>query len=164
MAKVFQEFEFNFKFNDKDASKSINTISKDLKQMIANFGDASDKISVLKDLVGYLNKVDASLNDLKTNNKDLFNQIFGSVDKNLTGALSELFGVLNSDMTMLDGLKQRVQDANVGLSWTFQKELRKILIAYMKKWAHKSRLILMKCLLEKVLNKLVQTLHLELEF
>lgn len=112
MAKVFQEFEFNFKFNDKDASKSIKTISKDLKQMIANFGDASDKISVLKDLVGYLNKVDASLNDLKTNNKDLFNQIFGSVDKNLTGALSELFGVLNSDMTMLDGLKQRVQDAN----------------------------------------------------
>lgn len=112
MAKVFQEFEFNFKFNDKDASKSIKTISKDLKQMIANFGDASDKMSVLKDLVGYLNKVDASLNDLKTNNKDLFNQIFGSVDKNLTGALSELFGVLNSDMTMLDGLKQRVQDAN----------------------------------------------------
>lgn len=112
MAKVFQEFEFNFKFNDKDASKSIKTISTDLKQMIANFGDASDKMSVLKDLVGYLNKVDASLNDLKTNNKDLFNQIFGSVDKNLTGALSELFGVLNSDMTMLDGLKQRVQDAN----------------------------------------------------
>lgn len=112
MAKVFQEFEFNFKFNDKDASKSIKTISKDLKQMIANFSDASDKMSVLKDLVGYLNKVDASLNDLKTNNKDLFNQIFGSVDKNLTGALSELFGVLNSDMTMLDGLKQRVQDAN----------------------------------------------------
>ena len=112
MAKVFQEFEFNFKFNDKDASKSIKTISKDLKQMIANFGDASDKMSVLKDLVGYLNKVDASLNDLKTNNKDLFNQIFGSVDKNLTGALSELFGVLNSDMTMLNGLKQRVQDAN----------------------------------------------------
>lgn len=112
MAKVFQEFEFNFKFNDKDASKSIKTISKDLKQMIANFGDASDKMSVLKDLVGYLNKVDASLNDLKTNNKDLFNQIFGSVDKNLTGALSELFGVLNSDMAMLDGLKQRVQDAN----------------------------------------------------
>lgn len=125
MAKVFQEFEFNFKFNDKDASKSIKTISKDLKQMIANFGDTSDKMSILKDLVGYLNKVDASLNDLKTNNKDLFNQIFSSVDKNLTGALSELFGVLNSDMTMLDGLKQRIQDA-AGNSKTKLEVLRKI--------------------------------------
>lgn len=118
--KVLQEFEFNFKFNDKDASKSIKAISNDMKKLSA-------EATVLTTLVEYVKKVDAALNDFKTNNKDMFNQMFGSLDTELTGALSDLFGILNSDMTGIDKLKQKIQDAaDAGSSKTKLETLRNI--------------------------------------
>ena len=118
--KVLQEFEFNFKFNDKDASKSIKAISNDMKKLSA-------EATVLTTLVEYVKKVDAALNDFKTNNKDMFNQMLGSLDTELTGALSDLFGILNSDMTGIDKLKQKIQDAaDAGSSKTKLETLRNI--------------------------------------
>lgn len=118
--KVLQEFEFNFKFNDKDASKSIKAISNDMKKLSA-------EATVLTTFVEYVKKVDAALSDFKTNNKDMFNQMFGSLDTELTGALSDSFGILNSDMTGIDKLKQKIQDAaDAGSSKTKLETLRNI--------------------------------------
>ena len=120
VGKVLQEFEFNFKFNDKEASKSIRAIANDMKRLSA-------EATVLQGLVEYVKKVDAVLNDFKSNNKDLFNQMFGSLDTELTGALSDLFGILDSDMAGIDKLKQKIQDAaDAGSSKTKLETLRNI--------------------------------------
>ena len=120
VGKVLQEFEFNFKFNDKEASKSIRAIANDMKRLSA-------EATALQGLVEYVKKVDAVLNDFKSNNKDLFNQMFGSLDTELTGALSDLFGILDSDMAGIDKLKQKIQDAaDAGSSKTKLETLRNI--------------------------------------
>ena len=112
MSKVSQTFEFNFKFNDNNASKQLKAISNDVKQMIAEMGDASDKMQIFKKMVSYLNQVDSALGSFKAKNKDLFDQLFGGLDESLTKELSKLFGIMDSEMANFGGLKQRIQDAS----------------------------------------------------
>ena len=74
-----------------------------------------------------MQKVEAILDNFKHNDEDFFFLMFGSLDTELTGALSDLFGILNSDMTGIDKLKQKIQDAaDAGSSKTKLETLRNI--------------------------------------
>ena len=70
MGKVSQTFEFNFKFNDNNASKQLKAISNDVKNMLSEMGNASDKMSIFKEMVSYLDQVDRAMSAFKAKNKN----------------------------------------------------------------------------------------------
>lgn len=111
MGKVVQTYEFDFKFNDKNASKQLKAISKDMAAFIANMGEAADKVSVFKDLVTYLSNVDKAMSAFKSKNKDIFNDMFGNIDSMLAKEMANVFGVLEEQANTFANLKQRITSA-----------------------------------------------------
>lgn len=108
---VQKTFRFNFDFNKKDVKKQLKDISGDVADFIKNIGEASDKVTIFKDLVSYLSNVDKALSDFKSKNKDVFQQIFGSLDSDLTKHIEGLFGLDSVKITLFNDLRKQIDDA-----------------------------------------------------
>lgn len=117
MGKVLQTYEFDFKFNDKNASKQVRAIAEDVKALIANLGEASDSMTIFKELVSYISGVDKALASFRSANKDGFNSIFGNIDANLTKEIESIFGVLKGNVNTFSNLQQRITLAKDGKAY-----------------------------------------------
>lgn len=124
---IKQTYKFGFEFNRKDIKKQLNEISVDVADMIASFGKASDKVTIFKDLVRYLDNLDNALSVFKANNKDVFDQVFSTLDKGLTRQVEDLFGINSQKVTMFSDLKNQIEDA--AKSGASLEKLRKIAIS-----------------------------------
>ena len=111
MADVQQTYRFKFEFDRKEVKKQLKEISLDVKEAIAQIGDASDKVVIFKELVSYLSNVDKALETFKNKHKDDFANIFGNPDKAILGALTEIFNVTQQSAQAFVTLRDRISDA-----------------------------------------------------
>lgn len=111
MADVQQTYRFKFEFDRKEVKKQLKEISLDVKEAIAQIGDASDKVVIFKELVSYLSNVDKALESFKNKHKDDFANIFGNPDKAILGALTEIFNVTQQSAQAFVTLRDRISDA-----------------------------------------------------
>lgn len=111
MADVQQTYEFKFEFDRKDIKKQLKEISGDVKDAIAQMGDASDKVVIFKDLVAYLSNVDKALEAFKTKHKDDFDNLFGNPDKDILGVLTEIFNTTQKSAQAFVTLKDKIAAA-----------------------------------------------------
>ena len=114
MADVQQTYSFKFEFNKKDIKKELKEISLDVKNAIAQIGDASDKVVIFKELVSYLSNVDKALETFKNNHKDDFTNLFGNPDKEILGVLTEIFNVTQQSAQAFVTLKDKIAAAESG--------------------------------------------------
>lgn len=114
MAAVQQEYRFKFTFDRKDIKKQLNNISLDVKDALANMGEASDKVKIFKDLVEYISNVDKALDVFKAKHKDDFANIFGNMDTDITTVLAEIFNVTQKAAAGFTTLKERIEAAKSG--------------------------------------------------
>lgn len=114
MAAVQQEYRFKFTFDRKDIKKQLNNISLDVKDALANMGEASDKVKIFKDLVEYISNVDKALDVFKTKHKDDFANLFGNMDTDITTVLAEIFSVAQKAAAGFTTLRERIEAAKSG--------------------------------------------------
>ena len=110
-SNVLGTYEFQFNFNAKDARKQILSISNDFKSQLQEMDTASSKMSVLNNLVGYLEKLDKALDQFKAEHKDDFKDMFAGLDDQLTGSLKSVLGMSMQDFGKLSGIKGRIDSA-----------------------------------------------------
>ena len=87
-----------------DAKKFI----ADLKQQLSSIETAADKITVFKDLVGYIAMIDKNLSSLIANNKDKFKHMFDGLDDNSRSAFENLFGMSGDNLKKLDTVREKL--------------------------------------------------------
>ena len=114
MADVQQTYRFKFEFDRKDIKKQLKDISVDVKDAIAQMGDASDKVVIFKDLVSYLSNVDKALDAFKTKHKNEFKNLFGTPDTDLTNLLETIFGTTQKAAQGFATLKDKIAEAASG--------------------------------------------------
>lgn len=114
MADVQQTYKFKFEFDRKDVKKQLKEISVDVKDAIAQIGDASDKVVIFKELVSYLSNVDKALDAFKTKHKDDFSNLFGNPDKEILGVLTEIFNTTQQSAMAFATLKDKISAAESG--------------------------------------------------
>lgn len=89
-----------------DAKKFVN----DIKQKLAEVETAADKMSVFKDVVGYIAQIDRALTALKAKNADAFNSTFGGLDVDLKKQLEGIFGIDGAKLGQLDALREKLNN------------------------------------------------------
>ena len=87
-----------------DAKKFVN----DIKQKLAEVETAADKMSVFKDVVGYIAQIDRALTALKDKNADAFKSAFGNLDIDLKKQLEGIFGIDGTKLNQLDVLREKL--------------------------------------------------------
>lgn len=87
-----------------DAKKFVN----DIKQKLAEVETAADKMSVFKDVVGYIAQIDRALTALKDKNADAFKSAFGNLDIDLKKQLEGIFGIDGTKLSQLDVLREKL--------------------------------------------------------
>lgn len=95
----------------KNAQNDAKQFVNDIKQKLSSIETAADKMTVFKDLVGYIGQVDKALTALRNKNKLTFDHVFDRVDTGLRKNIEEILGVTKNAMTTLDTLRQKVNNA-----------------------------------------------------
>ena len=109
-----------------DAKKFV----EDLKKKLVSIETAADKMTVFKDMVGYIGQVDQALSDLQANNKDVFDHMFDGIGADLKKAMESIFGATSENMSALQQLKAKVAAAKADSTTTgddlkpLEKEVR----------------------------------------
>ena len=124
MKDVLQTYKFNFEFNTKDSKKQLKSISDDMLNMLRSMDDASSKMKVFTNFVGYLEQLDTALNQFKNEHKNDFATMFGGLDADLTESLESALGMSIDKLGKLNGLRDRIGQALANKADT--KELRGI--------------------------------------
>ena len=124
MKDVLQTYKFNFEFNTKDSKKQLKSISDDMLNMLRSMDDASSKMKVFTNFVGYLEQLDIALNQFKSEHKNDFATMFGGLDADLTQSLESALGMSIDQLGKLNGLRDRINQALANKADT--KELRGI--------------------------------------
>lgn len=107
-----------------DAKSDAKQFVADLKQQLSSIETAADKMTVFKDLVGYIGQVDKALSALRAKNAGAFDNMFDGLDADLRKVMESIFDTSNKSMSALDGLRKKLNDAsNNGASL---KELRQM--------------------------------------
>ena len=112
MAKdIKRRFTVNLDIDTKDAEKQIKSTVGNLKTILADLGNASDKMSYFKELADYLQQVDSELSRLKSKHgEEFFNQFFGGLDTNLRTEMEKVFGTAKAHMTQLEQIRNRLSN------------------------------------------------------
>ena len=111
-----------------DAKKFVD----DLKKKLSSIETAADKMTVFKDLVGYIGQVDQALATLQANNKDVFDHMFDGIGADLKKVMESLFGATSENMSALERLKAKVAEAKANPATTgddlkpLEKEVRSL--------------------------------------
>jgi len=113
--------------NTKNAKKDAQVFIDDLKQKLADIETAADKMTVFKDMVGYIAQVDKALSALKANNKDAFNSMFDGLDINLKKQLEGIFGIDGVKLGQLDVLRDTLNNLTTKASIKEIREFAKSL-------------------------------------
>lgn len=92
----------------KNAQNDAKQFVNDIKQKLSSIETAADKMTVFKDLVGYIGQVDQALTALKNKNKDAFDRMFSGIDSNLKKEFESIFGVTKEQLSALAQLKNKV--------------------------------------------------------
>lgn len=110
MAKdIKKRFTVSLDIDTKDAEKQIKATVGNLKTILAEMGNASDKMTYFKDLAGYLSQIDAAMDAFKKKHgQGLFDKTFGGLDSNLRKELEGLFGVSGSQLDQIDVLREKL--------------------------------------------------------
>ena len=108
MAKdVKKKFTISLDISTDEAEKQVKMAADNIKKTFAKMGDATDKMSVLKDVVGYIGQIDQALDVLQAKG-GTFSHLFDGIDVDLKKILENIFGVTGESMAALDQLKAKV--------------------------------------------------------
>ena len=124
MKDVLQTYKFKFDFNTRDSKQQLKAISDDVLNMLRGMDDASSKMKVFTNFVGYLEQLDTALNQFKAEHKNDFANMFGGLDTDLTQSLESALGMSVDKLSKLNGLRDRISQAMTNKADT--KELRNI--------------------------------------
>lgn len=91
-----------------DAQSDAKKFVTDLKKQLSSIETAADKITVFKDLVGYIELVDKALSVLRAKNGDAFKHMFDGMDENFRKEFEELFGLSGGNLSKLDVLREKL--------------------------------------------------------
>ena len=133
MAKdVKRRFTVSLDIDTKDAEKQIKATVGNLKTILADMGNAADKMSYFKELVDYISQVDKALASLRATNKEAFDHMFDGLDTNLKKQLEGLFGS-SEQLKQLDVLREKLNNltpkSSIEEIRKFAKELHDIFTA-----------------------------------
>ena len=107
---VKKRFTVSLDIETKDLEKQVKSTVGNLKTILSDLGNASDKMGYFKELVGYIGQVDAALTALSSKNKDAFSHMFDGLDTGLKKQLEDLFGVSSVDLGKLDVLREKLSN------------------------------------------------------
>ena len=114
MPDVLQTYKFAFEFDQKNIKKQLKAVSLDVKDLVSQMGDASDKVTVFKDLVTYISNVDKALTMFKNNHQDTFANLFGNPDADITSVLTKIFDTTTQAAQGFGDLKEKIDAAANG--------------------------------------------------
>ena len=113
VVNVKKQFVVDLTLNTKDAEKQLKATAQNMKAVMANMGKASDKMGYFKELVDYIKQIDTAMTALKNKDSVKFNDLFGGLDGNLKQTFESLFGVVSKDMSVLDDLRNKLNNLDV---------------------------------------------------
>ena len=105
---VRKRFTVSLDIETKDLEKQVKSTVGNLKTILADLGNASDKMGYFKELVDYIGQIDAAMTALRSKNKDAFNHMFDGLDTSLKQQLEGLFGASGADLGKLDVLREKL--------------------------------------------------------
>lgn len=116
-----------------DAKSDAKQFISDLKQQLNSIETAADKMTVFKDLVGYIAMIDKNLANLIAKNGNAFKHMFDGIDSNFHNQFEELFGISGENLKRLDMLREKVASitdgSKVGEVRKVAEELNKLFVA-----------------------------------
>lgn len=105
MANNNRKFVVSLEIDSKTAEQQIKTSSKNIEKILANIGNASDKITYFKGLVDEISNVDQQLADFKAKyGEKMFVEMFGTFGTDLENKLQSTIGMSKQQLSMLDDL------------------------------------------------------------
>ena len=87
--RVTKKYTVELNLDVKSAESQVKKITTDINHMWAEMGKSGDKFKVLKELADFFGQIDEKIANLKGNNLDLFNKIFGVDGANIDAALKQ---------------------------------------------------------------------------
>lgn len=112
MANKNRRFVVDLEIDSSTAEKQIKTTAKNFKTILADLGNASDKMTYFKELADYISQIDRQLDAFRnTHGEGMFNKIFGGLDEGLQREMQNLFGTAKDELAALEELKQKVLTA-----------------------------------------------------
>ena len=121
---IKRKFTVSLDIDTKDAEKQIQSTVGNIKHILADMGNASDKMGYFKELVNYIQQVDHALTAFKQKNHGAFDDMFDGLDTNLKEVLANIFNTSGKSTTALDDLRNKIN--NAAASGAGVKELRGI--------------------------------------
>lgn len=111
MAKdIKRRFTVDLEISLGDAEKKVKATAGNIKTILADLGNASDKMTYFKELADYLSQVDAELARFKQKHGEgFFNQIFGGLDAGLRKELEDTFGVARAELAQLEAIRSEFE-------------------------------------------------------
>lgn len=91
-----------------DAKSDAKKFVTDLKKQLSSIETAADKITVFKELVGYIAQVDKALTALQAKNSDAFKYMFDGMDAALRKQLEGIFGISGNQLGKFDVLQEKL--------------------------------------------------------
>ena len=112
MAKdIKRRFTISLDVDTKDVEKQVKATVGNLKTILSDLGNASDKMTYFKELADYLSQVDSELDRFKKKHGDgMFANIFGGLDSNLRKEMESVFGVAREQFTQLEALRTKMSE------------------------------------------------------
>lgn len=105
MANNNRKFVVSLEIDSKTAEQQIKTSSKNIEKILANIGNASDKITYFKGLVDEISNVDKQLADFKAKyGEKMFAEMFGTFGTDIENKLQSTIGMTKQQLSMLDDL------------------------------------------------------------
>ena len=123
-SNIKKRFTVSLDIDVKTAEQQVKSTVGNIKKILSDLGNASDKMGYFKELVDYISQVDTALSALKTKNADVFDGLFDGLDADLRKVMESIFNTSKESMSALDGLRQKINEAST--SGAGVKELRKI--------------------------------------
>ena len=108
MANVKKRFVVDLTLNTQDAEKQLKTTAGNMKAVMLEMGKASDKVKHFKQLVEYIQGLDTAMDNLFKKNPADFLKLFSGLDDSLKQTFTEIFGVMDKDLSSLDVIKEKI--------------------------------------------------------
>lgn len=90
------------------ATKDAKQFVADIKTQLASIEAAADKMTIFKEMVGYIGQVDKALAALKNKNSDAFQHMFDGLDVTLRKQLEDIFGISGENLGKFDVLQDKL--------------------------------------------------------
>lgn len=92
-----------------DAKSDAKKFVADLKRQLSSIETAADKMTVFKDLVGYIGQVDSALSALREKHGNAFDHMFDGMDENFRSEFEKIFGMSGENLQRFDVLREKLE-------------------------------------------------------